>query len=173
MMNSFFTTATIIIGVLTTVACVQAQDPLTLSGQIFKITLIEAQGFVTIDDTAPDGYSGYIIDMITNVAALADFKYELALPSGFGSSCTDGTVIDANSTGPDTPYDEVYASAYLCGQEDTLDPDVPDEYHTDMYWSMFYVTNSRQLAGKFSVSFLLLFFYECNISRSSSCVLLF
>jgi hypothetical protein len=91
--------------------------------------------------------------MITNVAAHADFKYELALPSGFGSQCPDGTVIDVNSTEPDTPYDEVYASAYLCGQDDTLDPDVPEEYHTDMYWSMFYVTNPRQLVGKFSVSF--------------------
>ena len=84
MMKSFCTTAAIIIGALA-VQVVQAQpDPPTLSGQTFKITLIEADGFVTIDDTAPDGYSGYIIDMIANVAAAADFKYELSLPSGFG-----------------------------------------------------------------------------------------
>ena len=48
----------------------------------------------------------------------------------------------------------MYASSYLCGQNDVIGPgDIPEESQTDMYWSMYYVTTSRQLAGKFSVPF--------------------
>jgi hypothetical protein len=140
------------------VAAAAEDDEPNLQGESFKITIIEADGFVTPDPTAENGYSGYIIDMIQAVSERAGFEYELLLPSGYGDHCsTVPSADDTNSTNSTTemmtPYDELYASAYLCGQDDTLDPNVPEEYSTDMYWSMYYVTNSRQLEGKFSLPF--------------------
>jgi len=104
-------------------------------------------------------FSGYIIDMIESVASKAGFTYDLLLPSGYGDNCP--SVLDANYTAEDgsnstavDPYNAVYASSYLCGQNDVIGPgDIPEESQTDMYWSMYYVTTARQLAGKFSVPF--------------------
>lgn len=130
-------------------ATTTAESP-SLEGQPFSITVVQADGFVEVDPTSDSGFSGYVVDMIANVAAKANFEYTLKLPSGAGSDCTPQLGGDENATA----YDSAYAAAYLCGQNDVLEPDVvPVEYQTDMYWSMYYVTNTRQLAGKFSLPF--------------------
>ena len=128
-----------------------AQDPEfnpSLDGQSFKITIVQASGYVDVDPSADDGFSGYVIDMISSVAKRAKFEYTLQLPSGHGINCSP--TLDPNSA--DGAYGSEYVAAYLCGQNDALGP-VPVTYQTDMYWSMFYVTNQRQLAGKFSLPF--------------------
>ena len=142
------------------VAASEALDPTSLNGESFKITLVEADGFVNSEE-ADGEFSGYIIDMIESVAKKAGFEYDLLLPSGYGDNCP--SVLDANYTPEEgsnsttaavDPYNAVYASSYLCGQNDVIGPgDIPEESQTDMYWSMYYVTTSRQLAGKFSVAF--------------------
>ncbi|OEU21528.1 hypothetical protein FRACYDRAFT_235153 [Fragilariopsis cylindrus CCMP1102] len=144
------------------VAASEALDPTSLNGESFKITLVEADGFVNSE--ADGEFSGYIIDMIESVAKKAGFEYDLLLPSGYGDNCP--SILDANYLGFNAnavdylktagvdPYNAVYASSYLCGQNDVIGPgDIPEESQTDMYWSMYYVTTSRQLAGKFSVAF--------------------
>ena len=122
-------------------APVMGQD---LGGQTFDITVVEADGFVS---KAADGtYEGYIIEMIEAVAASAGFSYNLKSPSGFGANCSPQLPADATEgIGADT-----YASSFLCGQDDTLTA-VPDGSKTDMYWSIFFVTEGRQAAGKFSL----------------------
>jgi len=161
-----FRNSAIVAALATTLFAVAASadslDPTSLNGESFKITLVEADGFVNSE--AGDGeFSGYIIDMIESVAKKAGFEYDLLLPSGYGEDCA--SVLDANYTAPEEgsnsttaaavdPYNAVYASSYLCGQNDVIGPgDIPEESQTDMYWSMYYVTTSRQLAGKFSVPF--------------------
>jgi len=89
--------------------------------------------------------------MIETVSKAADFTYELLTPSGFGPLCPEP--LDPNATAAEDAYPESVTSAYLCGQDDVLDPSVPAEYKTDMYWSMYYVTTARQEAGKFSLPF--------------------
>lgn len=89
--------------------------------------------------------------MIETVSKAADFTYELYTPSGFGAGCPEA-LDPANATADDA-YPDSARSAYLCGQGDTLDPNVPDEYKTDMYWSMYFVTTGRQAEGKFSIPF--------------------
>ena len=145
---------------LIAVAASEALDPTSLNGESFRITLVEADGFVNSEE-ADGEFSGYIIDMIESVAKKAGFEYDLLLPSGYGDNCP--SVLDANYTAEEgsnsttaavDPYNAVYASSYLCGQNDVIGPgDIPEESQTDMYWSMYYVTTSRQLAGKFSVPF--------------------
>jgi len=136
-------------------ATAQTQTPVMgsvpLEGQSFTITVVEAEGYVEVDPTSDSGFKGYVIDMIADVAAKAKFDYTLKLPSGAGSDCVPQL---GNNDENATAYDPVYAAAYLCGQNDVLEPySVLEEYQTDMYWSMYYVTNARQLAGKFSLPF--------------------
>ena len=119
--------------------------PTSLEGQSFKITVVVADGFVMkVDDTS---YEGYVIDMINMVADRANFTFDLKTPSGSGSQCDDSTNVDIDM------YGSAFESQYLCGQDDVLDGNVPVDYQTDMYWSMYYVTPARQLAGKFSLPF--------------------
>lgn len=132
---------------LLSIGVAQAQDPPTLpDGTTFKITVIAADGFV--GKTTGNEYEGYVIDMIKTVSNAANFDFELVTPSGFGSNCSPQ--LDANAT--ENVGAEVYASNYLCGQNDVLET-VPTNSQTDMYWSMYFVTTSRQLAGKFSLPF--------------------
>ena len=108
--------------------------------------MVEADGFVS--KTADGGYEGYIIEMIEAVAASAGFTYNLKSPSGFGANCSPQLAPDATEGVGGAEY----ASSFLCGQDDTLTA-VPEASKTDMYWSIFFVTDSRQEAGKFSLPF--------------------
>lgn len=133
------------------VGLARAQDaPVLEDGTTFGITVIKAEGFVEKSDAGE--YQGYVIDMIKAVAALANFDYDLYTPSGFGSGCSPK--LDATSNSTEGVRGEAYESAYLCGQADALEGDVvPTDYQTDMYWSMYFVTTGRQLAGQFSLPF--------------------
>lgn len=141
------------LALFTSIAAQETEDdgpptPPTLAGESFKITVIEAEGFV--ERNSDGDYLGYIVDMIASVAEKAQFEYELLPPSGYGTACNPPLTAAAD----DATYDPTYASQYLCGQADVLGQGlIPGEHETDMYWSMYYVTNPRQLLGKFSVPF--------------------
>ena len=132
-------------------ATVRALDPLPqLDGKAFKITVVVENGFVGKKD---DSYEGYVIDMIDNVSTLANFTYELKTPSGFGSQCSPAVDELVDPAASNAPYGSAYESEYLCGQDDVLDTKISDDYKTDMYWGMYYVTTDRQTQGKFSLPF--------------------
>jgi hypothetical protein len=82
-------------------------------------------------------WTGFIIDMISQISTLANFTYELYLPSGSGSACKRSSQED-------------WATQYLCGQQDVL-----EQNFTDAYWSLYYVMGGRVEAGtRFSLPFL-------------------
>ena len=126
-----------------------AQDAPTFpDGTSFKITVIEADGFVEKDDDGTYS-SGYVVDMIKTVSKAANFDYELIGPSGLGPNCNPQLMADTEGVGSAT-----YASQYLCGQNDVLNGDVvPATSQTGMYRSMYFVSAPRQVAGLFSLSF--------------------
>ena len=133
--------------------------PPRLSGQHFKITVVEQSGFVDFNRNSNSNnngvtFSGYAIDIIKAIASptRANFTYELVSSSGYGEMCsprlekTNGT-----STSPDA-YSEVYWNQFGCGQADVND--LPrSETSTDMYLSSYYVTPERQMANQFTIPY--------------------
>ena len=82
-----------------------------LTGHHYDITIIHDPPGVDVG--LNDGviwpkaqWKGYIIDMIAQISVLADFSYELHLPSGNGSRCTGNATVDSKG--------------YLCGQQVSL-----------------------------------------------------
>ena len=88
----------------------------SLDGKVFKITLVQENGLVNIIPSADDGFSGYVIGMVSGVAEKAKFEYTLQLPSSYGNNFS--LTLDHNSS--DGAYGSVYAAAYLCGQNDVI-----------------------------------------------------
>ncbi len=132
-----------------------AQGPLEsaprLSGHHFRVTVVEEPGFVDFYSTG-EVSGGYCVDILATIASHANFTYELLPPSGLGSLCE-------HTTGEISPYSRSYRSQYLCGQSDVNDlPNnhstlMTDDYATDLYLGLFYVTPQRQLQNSFSMSF--------------------
>ena len=119
-----------------------------LGGKSFDIVVIEADGFVN-PSSSNQGYDGYVVKMISDVAALANFTYNLKKPSGWGASCVPRR---QNSS---QPHNVAWNTQYLCGQEDVLSRDgsIPQAEQKQIYWSMYYVSNPRLLEGGFSLPF--------------------
>jgi hypothetical protein len=130
-----------------------------LNGADFRITALQEHGFLDIQDE-DDGtvsFSGYLIDMLDAIAQpnRANFTYTLLPPSGFGSLC----VPRLNETTVDKAYDKIYRTQYNCGASDVNDlPVMSDDYSTDMYLGLYYVTPSRQLQNQFTIPFVPPFF---------------
>jgi hypothetical protein len=122
-----------------------------LTGSHFRVTVVEEPGFVDFYSTG-EVSGGYCVDLFATIAEHANFTYELLPPSGMGSLCEQGG-------GETIPYSKAYRSQYLCGQSDVNDiPNnfstlLTDEYATDMYLGLFFVTPQRQLLNLFSMSF--------------------
>jgi hypothetical protein len=132
-------------------------EPPQLNGAHFRVTVVEERGFVDFHRNELDGsilFSGYCIDLLNSIARpdRANFTFELLPPSGTGSLCE--LAMDSTSSVQETPtlYDPLYYTHYNCGQSDVTD--VPaSNYTTDLYLSLFYITPTRQLLGKFSMPF--------------------
>ena len=127
------------------------ESPPRLTGRHFRVTVVEEPGFVDFYATG-ELSGGYCINIFETIAAHANFTYEFLSPSGMGSLCDHGT-------SEIIPYSNAYRSQYLCGQSDVNDipnnftSNVTDEYATDMFLGLFYVTPVRQLQNVFSMSF--------------------
>jgi hypothetical protein len=132
-------------------------DP-KLSGQHFRITVVEEGGLLEIkEEDDGDGslsFSGYLIDILRELAKpdRADFSYELLTPSGFGSLCQQR--LDLNNSNNETalPYDIRYRGEYLCAESDVNDRPL-HQYSTDLYWGSFYITPNRLKVNQFTVPF--------------------
>lgn len=146
---------------------VSAQDPLEsaprLSDHHFRVTVVEEPGFVDFYSTG-EVSGGYCVDIFATIASHANFTYELLPPSGMGSLCEHNEQA-ATAGAMITPYAITYRSQYLCAESDVNDlpnnhtnhttslVQVKQEYATDMYLGLFYVTPQRQLHNLFSMSF--------------------
>ena len=128
-----------------------------LIGQHLNITIIEQEGFVNLEkddfnniiyEDPANGiiftsssinthYSGggFVLDMIGFIASHGQFTYTLFTPSG----------LDKLSS---TPYDPSFSKSYGTGQLDVWNN------RTQVYWSMFYITNYRQMMNRFTIPFL-------------------
>jgi ABC-type amino acid transport substrate-binding protein len=115
-----------------------------LSGEHFRITVAQQDGFVDVDSMGTS-FSGYCISMLDRLAERANFTYDLLPPSGKGTLC------EHNNTERQA-YDPYYRQQYLCGQSDVNDMPV-SEYTTDMYLSLYYITPERLRLNQFSVPF--------------------
>ncbi|CAB9523064.1 expressed unknown protein [Seminavis robusta] len=131
-------------------------DP-TLSGQHFRITVLEHPGYVdiiTMPEEEEDGrlqFSGYIIDVLEELAKpnRANFTYDLVTPSGYGSLCEPR--LTPNKEGnPDDAFGKRYFQAYQCGESDVNDRP-KTHYTTDFYWGIFYITPERLKANRFTI----------------------
>ena len=113
----------------------------SMSGYHLNFTVIHEPPYV--DCGLNDGvilpksqWSGYMVDMISQISNRAGFTYELFLPSGNGANC----FLDGSSN----------ANNYGCGQNDAISLN-----STDAYWSLYYITTARQNAGTlFTLPFL-------------------
>lgn len=125
---------------------IETEAPL-LSGEHFRVTVVQQDGFVDVDSTG-SSFSGYCISILDRIAERANFTYELFLPSGMGSLCEHN-----NNTEPEKQaYDTYFRHQYLCGQSDVND--IPaSEYTTDMYLSLYYITPDRLRMNQFSAPF--------------------
>lgn len=128
----------------------QPSSPPLLTGHHFKITAVEEEGFIDIQDNGNGdlSFSGYLIDILEELASRANFTYELRTPSGFGSRCLPRLV--DNATLP--AYHKRYRQDYRCGESDVNDRPL-HYYSTDLYWGMYYVTPERLQVNQFSVPF--------------------
>lgn len=140
--------------------------PPQLNGQHFRITALQENGFLDIDDddvgnnsTGRLLYSGYLIDMLQALARpeRGNFTYTLMPPSGYGSLCVPRLNATTNGTiSPDhpLPYDTQFWTQYNCGTNDVNDVDPDDNNRTThMYLGMYYVTPSRQVQNQFTLPF--------------------
>ena len=145
-------------------------SPPTLNGSHFRFTVVQTdEGWVNIeeiddyDDSA--GFSGrynitgYCIDIIREVANLANFSYELLPPSGFGSLCKhneDGSKDEGDQVAIEA-YGKQYRGQYLCAQSDVQEDYTEknrSQHNTDLFQSLFYITPERLLLNRFSVPFV-------------------
>ncbi|CAB9530010.1 unknown protein [Seminavis robusta] len=139
-------------------------DP-TLSGYHFRITVVEQLGYVDIEtdkDTGELSFSGYLIDVLKEVSKehRANFTYELATPSGFGSkregrlNWTKGEGFNPTTEILDHPsaYGVPFQSQYKCGESDVNDRPL-SEYSTDLYWGLYYITPERLKVNRFTVPY--------------------
>lgn len=149
----FFIAVGVQLVAVTTLVVAQGLPPSAprLTGHHFRVTVVEEPGFVDFYSTGIVS-GGYCVNIFATIASHANFTYELLPPSGMGSLCE-------HRTSQVTPYSHDYRSQYLCGQSDVNDrPNnftslVTEEYATDMYLGLFYVTPERQLLNSFSMSF--------------------
>eukprot|EP00591_Stephanopyxis_turris_P008310 CAMPEP_0195508550 /NCGR_PEP_ID=MMETSP0794_2-20130614/1726_1 /TAXON_ID=515487 /ORGANISM="Stephanopyxis turris, Strain CCMP 815" /LENGTH=510 /DNA_ID=CAMNT_0040635541 /DNA_START=88 /DNA_END=1620 /DNA_ORIENTATION=+ len=128
-------------------------SPPQLNWAHFRFTVVESSGWVDIvEDSKGDfEFSGYCVDIIRAVASRANFTYELFPPSGFGSFC-NRSKDDVGK--PKIPYSSDYRGQYLCGQSDVQDDVASNNYTTDFFHGMFYVTPHRYLQNRFTIPFL-------------------
>ena len=131
-----------------------AQQPPRLSGETFRITVAQEDGFINIDGVDEAGranaFSGYCVDILNAISRpdRANFTYELLTSSGRGELC----VPRLGEASDDATYSETYYSQFNCGQGDVND--LPrSATSTDMYLSSYYVTPSRQLANQFTIPY--------------------
>lgn len=133
----------------------------SLSGQHFRITVVEQAGYVDVKEGF-DGtlsFSGYLVDILMELSRedRGNFTYTLLTPSGFGSGCNPRLEYDVNSTNttlenhPEA-FHPRYRSHYRCGEADVNDRPL-SFYSTDFYWGVFYITPGRLQSNKFTVPF--------------------
>jgi len=131
------------------------ETPPNLNGAYFRITAVQENGFLDIDDSDSSfRFYSYLPDLIQAIAKNANFTYDLLTPSGRGSRC-DPPIVDSisNELYQRSDYDVSYRTQYTCGESDTVD--IPrTNYSTDMYLGLFYVTPSRRLQNPFSLPFV-------------------
>jgi len=123
-----------------------------LQGLTIKFTVIRSPGMynmVGIDDDCnwnKSKDSGYIPQMMKDVARLANGKFEVALPSGKGSNCNppyDSEVL----VGKNCPWQD----QYNCGQDDSLQADLAILNTADGYWGAYFATTIRlDLGSRFT-----------------------
>ena len=132
----------------------------SLSGQHFRITVVEQAGYVDIEEEF-DGtlsFSGYLIDILNELSRedRGNFTYTLLTPSGFGSGCNPRLEYDMNSTTALEDHPEAfhprYRAQYKCAEADVNDRPL-SLYSTDFYWGVFYITTARLQSNKFTVPF--------------------
>lgn len=137
----------------------QVEDP-KLSGHHFRITVAEFTGFVTIQE-GPNGelsFSGYLMDILQELAFRADFTYELLTPSGYGSMCQPRLPPPNNNTNTTAQhhpeaYHSRYRQAFLCAESDVNDRPLSSLYSTDLYFGVFYITPERLKVNKFTIPY--------------------
>jgi hypothetical protein len=139
-----------------------------LSGHHFRITLVEQAGYVNMDvdnSTGVISFSGYLIDLLEAIAMedRANFTYDLATPSGFGSKCM-GRLDWTREEGDDSAtalqkiadhpgaYGEAFRAQYKCGESDVNDRPL-SEYSTDLYLGQYYMTLDRIKVNRFTVPY--------------------
>lgn len=126
-------------------------SPPQLSGRHFKITVIEEVGYIYVNGSPKDGsleFSGYLIDVLEELAYRANFTYELRTPSGFGSKCLPR--LEDNATLP--AYHPRYRQDYRCGESDVNDRP-RSFYSTDFYWGVYYVTPERLQVNRYTLPY--------------------
>lgn len=128
-----------------------------LSGQHFRITVVEQDGYVDMKEEA-DGtlsYSGYLLDILRELSRedRGNFTYTLLTASGYGSGCSPRLEFDGNSTEdhPDV-FHPRYRSQYQCAEADVNDRPL-SSYSTDFYWGVFYITPGRLQVNTFTVPY--------------------
>jgi ABC-type amino acid transport substrate-binding protein len=133
-----------------------SSDRPNLNGAHFRFTVVEDDGWVNIDEDE-DGnleFSGYCIDLLKAISSGANFTFDLNPPSGFGSLCKHSE----GGQSPTEPYGKEYRGQYLCGQSDVQDDTnytiSQNNYTTDFYQGLFYVTPERRLLNRFTTPFL-------------------
>ena len=159
----------------------EQQTPTNLQGRHLRFTVVQEGTFLSIHSQTPNNndnnkkkvptfqhgnttlwFDGYIIDMIQAVSERANFTYELRPPSGKGSDCTPPMTGDGNHDEEDRLYHSDYYTQYNCGANDvtefspetsTTTNDPPNEWATDIYAGMFYISPQRQLQNWFTMPF--------------------
>ena len=115
-----------------------------LTGRTLRITVVHSLGAVDMGydkDAATvrpfHEWNGFVIDLISRIAAEAGFSYTLQSPSGLGRSCSP--VASAPTFAP------VYAIQSECGADDVA------LGQSDLFWSMHYATPQRLVSTRFTV----------------------
>jgi hypothetical protein len=136
----------------------RAHNAPQLSGRNFRITVLEEGSFLEVNDE-PDGslsFGGYLIDMLAALAHFnrANFTYDLATPSGYGSACNPRLLplLNDSTANEAAAYNATYRTQYRCGESDVNDLPL-SEHSTDVYLGLYYVTSSRQLANQFTIPY--------------------
>jgi hypothetical protein len=131
-----------------------------LNGRHLDITiLVESFGFVNVqvEDESEDGsssnltYSGFMVDALKAIAlpTRGNFTYTFHPPSGLGSKCAP--LPTATATQPQQPYSKAYWHDFGCGEGDVIDSPLVNNYTTDMYVGVFYITPERQRTTHFTI----------------------
>lgn len=141
---------------------IPVRDAPKLTGQHFRITVGVEPGFVDVTENGQ--YSGYLIEILEELALRAEFTYELRTPSGFGSLCSPRLPLPLPRVENGTfqasipllqhpeAYHERYQQNYDCGAADVNDRPL-SEYSTDFYWGMYYISPERLKVNRFTIPF--------------------